>query len=290
MRGADLTPGRGNRIEGFMELREAFDHLYSTYFGERQHERLEIENLPRLLQGCDCFIDVGASLGMYTYFANQSLRNSTIIAVEADPDRYDELAKNCEKWAEGSTNKLIPVHAALGDSRGTARFFKTGTQISGGFFPVTERAEVFHEVEVPMMLLDDLFSDDNRQTLVKIDVEGAELRVLRGSAKHLDSGRTRFLIEMHWWGDRERGTTSIDVLRFLYSHGLAIEKSVRVHTSNYYVFPAPERARIWAYLRVAPLLAAKSLYGRFVPASIRNWRERRLNRRRARVHGRPGEN
>ena len=154
-----------------MELQHAFDHLYSTYFGERQHEREEIENLPNLLRDCRLFIDVGASLGMYTYYANKQLSGAKIIAVEADPDRYEELKKNCAKWEAEGNNTIIAVHAALGDEHGTIEFFKTGTQISGGFFPVGERSSAYFPVEVKQALLDDFFTEEV-PTLVKIDVEG----------------------------------------------------------------------------------------------------------------------
>jgi FkbM family methyltransferase len=267
-----------------MELREAFDHLYSTYFGERQHEREEVEHFPTLLTDCEVFIDVGASLGMYTYYANKVLTHAKIIAVEADPDRFEELKRNCEKWQAESSNTIVAVHAALGDSREPVEFFKTGTQISGGFFPVNERSTNFTKVQVPQALLDDLY-EDGRRTLVKIDVEGAEYRILQGASKHLRSGNTRFLIEFHWWGDRERRTTTMDVLRFLYSQRFAIEKTVRVHTSNYHVWPARGMNTLAGYLKVAPLLAAKTFYGKYVPKKVRKIREHALNRRRRQRHG-----
>ncbi len=265
--------------------REAFAHLYSTYFGEHQIERQEIENLPSLLVGCDAFIDVGASLGMFTYFANQTMERATIIAIEADSDRYEELARNCEKWQGEGTNTITAIHAAASDERGSIRFYRTGTQISGGFFPVNERSDEYEAIEVQQMLLDDLY-EPGRSTLVKIDVEGAELRVVRGAQQHIDSGTTRFLIETHWWGDRDRGYTTLDLLRYLRDAGMQIEKTVKVHTSNYHVRPG-ERGRsvLPGYLRVAPLLIAKTVYGRYVPRAVRNAREQRLNRRRRRQHG-----
>lgn len=266
-----------------MELQEAFDHLYSTYFGENQHEREEVENFPRLLRDAKIFIDVGASLGMYTFYANRHLQNAKIIAVEADPDRYEELKKNCAKWQAEGSNELIAVHAAMSDERGPIRFFKTGSQISGGFFPVKERSNAYVPIDVPQVLLDD-FYEEGVPTFVKVDVEGAELRVLKGADRHLRGGTTRFLMEMHWWGDRARNTTTADVLRFLYEKGFAIEKTVRVHTSNYHLWSAPGTNVLPGYLKVAPLLLAKSFYGKYVPESVRNLRERALNRRRRRKH------
>lgn len=266
-----------------MGTTEAFEHLYSTYFGENQHEHEEIENLPNLLVGKRCFIDVGASLGMFTYYANECMENSTIIAVEADRDRFEELEKNCKKWAATGTNTIRAVHAAAGDSREPIRFFKTGSQISGGFFPVTERSDEYHEVEVPQILLDDL-RESGVPTLVKIDVEGAEFRVIQGAVDHISSGDTEFLIEMHWWGDRDRGYTTLDLLKHLRAQGLSIRKTVKVHTSNYHVAPATGSVTL-DYLRVAPLLAGKTIYGKYLPRSVRNIREQRLNRKRRRRHG-----
>ena len=265
-----------------MDTSEAFEHLYSTYFGENQHERQEIENLPSLLVGKRLFIDVGASLGMFTYFANEAMSDSTIIAVEADPDRYEELVKNCAKWSESSTNTIQAIHAAAGDSREPIRFFKTGTQISGGFFPVNERSAEYQEVQVEQILLDDLHQP-GVPTLIKIDVEGAELRVMKGAEAHIAGGTTEFLIETHWWGDRETGSTTVDLLRHLHARKLGIRKTVKVHTSNYLVSPAQSGA-LAGYLRVAPLLVAKTVYGKYLPAQVRNLREQRLNRKRRRKH------
>jgi FkbM family methyltransferase len=265
------------------ELSDAFKHLYSTYFGARQHEREEIENLPNLLRDCEIFIDVGASLGMYTYFANRRLEGAKIIAIEADPDRFEELQRNCAAWQAEGSNELVAVHAAVGDRRTPVPFFKTGTQISGGFFPVQERSDRYTRIDVPQVVLDDFF-EDGRKTLVKIDVEGGELRVLRGAERHFASGTTRFLVEMHWWGDRDRRTTSLDVLRFLYRRGFAIQKTVRVHTSNYHVWPAAGERTLPGYLKVAPLLVAKSMYGRYCPEPVRQLRETILNRLRRRRH------
>lgn len=266
-----------------MDLEDAFAHLDRTYFGEGHREREEIEKLPALLDGCDLFIDVGASLGQYTYFANRAMSGGRIIAIEADPDRYAELARRCERWAAEGTNTIEAVHAAVGDGHGAVTFFVTRSQISGGFFPVPERSDAYQPVEVRQVTLDDLH-EPGVPTLVKIDVEGGEYRVFRGASAHIDGGTTRFLTEITWWGDRERGYTAVGLLRYLASRGLRIEKLARRHTSSYYLTPAGG-GRVWLqYARVAPLLLVRAGYGRLVPASVRRARERALNRRRRRQH------
>ena len=270
-----------------MELQEAFDHLYNTYFGELQHEREEIENLPNLLHGCEVFIDVGASLGMFTYYASKALDNAHIIAVEGDPDRYAELKNNSAKWQENSSNRIDAVEAVVGEAAGAVTFYKTGSQISGGFFPVEERSDRYQPIEVKQITLDDLY-ESGKKTLVKIDVEGGEYRVMQGAKRHLQERHTEFLMEIHWWGDRERGTSALELLRFLRSQQLSIQKTVRVHTSNYLLRPAADGENVLAgYVRCAPLLLAKSVYGKFAPKRLRQLRESLLNRQRRRRFGKP---
>lgn len=268
-----------------MSLEDAFAHLYRTYFGEEAKEREEVELLPELVEDCRIFIDVGASLGQYTFFANRAMRDGRILAIEADPYRYEELERNCARWSAEGRNTIIPIHAAVGDGRDPVDFYVTMSQISGGLFPVPERSDEYRPVRVPQVMLDD-YHEPGVPAFVKIDVEGAEYRVMRGAADHIAGGTTRFMTEITWWGDRVRGRTSLDFLRFLHSRRLRIEKMARRRTSNYLLTPAPEGTRIWpAYLRVAPLLLATSLWGRVVPKPVRILRERALNRRRLRKSG-----
>lgn len=268
-----------------MELDDAFAHLNRTYFGEDAKEREEIELLPDLLEGCGLFIDVGASLGQYTFYANQTMEGGRILSIEADPHRFEALKENCAEWSEGSSNSIIPIHAAAGDARGTVEFYVTMSQISGGLFPVAERSDAYRPVRVPQVMLDDYY-DPGVPTFVKIDVEGAEFRVMRGAERHMEAGHTEFMTEITWWGDRERGQSTLDFLRYLHGHHLRITKMARRRTSNYLLTPAPPDESVWpSYVRVAPLLVATSLWGRLIPKEIRVLRERALNRRRLRRSG-----
>ena len=43
------------------------------------------------------------------------MTNGKIYAIEADPIRFKELERNCKKWERMSSNKIIPIHAAVSD-------------------------------------------------------------------------------------------------------------------------------------------------------------------------------
>ena len=97
-----------------MEKEQIFQGLNKAYFSEEMHEKSIIEHLPELLKSAKLFIDIGASLGQYTYFANKVMLGGEIIAIEADPIRFEQLKHNCQKWEfeSGGRNRLTPVQAA----------------------------------------------------------------------------------------------------------------------------------------------------------------------------------
>lgn len=258
------------------------DYLAWTYFGEHAFDREEFARFERTLRGTTRFIDVGASHGVYTYHANQILEGAEIIAIEADPERFRILEENAKKWSGDSSNTIRCVHAAASDederrSSPEVTFYTTGTQISGGLFSVNERSDDYAPVTVPLVCVDDFFVPTS-QTFVKIDVEGAELRVLKGATKHIEAGNTRFFTEISWWGDRQRKTSALDVLRFCWNAELRADRRLR---SDYLLAPEPDPiARFRSLARCVPPLALRVTFNTVVPAKIRTWRERRENRRR----------
>jgi FkbM family methyltransferase len=279
------SAGPGKNLGGDQErLRESFKYLYKTYFGETQIEKDEIKRLPDLLSDCDVFIDVGASLGMYTYFANKLMQNCVIYSIEADPDRFAELEKNCAEWQEQARNRLVPVFAAAGDTDGSVSFYKTGSHISGSVFAIPERADRFEQVQVPQIMLDDFF-EKGKKFFIKIDVEGAEYRVLSGAKHLLESGQADLAVGIHSWGDRDHGKTPMSVLGYMLKKRMAVFKTSNRMTANYLFTPARGSALCLyvGYLRYAPALLLRQTYRRYMPRKLARTVERRLNAARRRA-------
>jgi FkbM family methyltransferase len=208
---------------------QIFSSLNKAYFSAEMHEKEVIEHLPLLLRGVEVFVDVGASLGQYTYFGDQNMHGGRIFAVEADPLRFEGLERNCRRWASASDNELIAVQGAASDQDGEIAFYTTNTNISGGLFrhdvsrAVLESAGLeeldWQEIVVNAFRLDTLLADCSPD-LIKVDVEGAELRVLKGATKILKAGRARFLIELHGgWIDPEGQKSAAEVYAFMRSFG-----------------------------------------------------------------------
>lgn len=212
-----------------MDKDRVYETLSRAYFSEEMHERQVIDNLPKLLRGVELFVDIGASLGQYTFFANQHMEGGRIVAIEPDPLRFEELERNCHEWASTSDNLLTAMNCAVSDQDGRIPFYATDTSISGGLFKhevsesVLSRSGLgriqWHETMVDCFTLNTLFSDRSPD-LVKIDVEGAELRVLKGATRILKEGKTVFLVELHGsWADPLGQDSGDKVLKFMDSFG-----------------------------------------------------------------------
>ena len=125
-----------------MDKQEVYATLNQAYFCADCHERELLDNLAPLLADARLFVDTGASLGQYTLTASRCMREGRIIAVEADPVRHEELARNATRWSTDSGRAIDAVFAAVGDKRGEVSFFTTNSNVSGGLFPRPTSAEL----------------------------------------------------------------------------------------------------------------------------------------------------
>lgn len=199
-----------------MDAGDIYETLNEAYFSDDPHEREVIDHLPLLLDGVRVGVDCGASLGQYTRALARNLSGGAVHAIEADPIRFEELTRNGARWADETGTEVITHHRAVTDVSGTMPFYVTNSNISGGLSKHTVGAEVeWEEIEMITTTLDSLFPDEP-PGFVKVDVEGAELAVLRGATRILQQGTTTFLVELHEsWGDGD----GEDVVRLLDSYG-----------------------------------------------------------------------
>ena len=116
--------------------------------------------------------------------------------------------------------------AAVADSSGTAEFTKvldapaySGLRQRGDLPPEAQRVE---KVSVRTERLDDVLADRPPPTLIKIDVEGAELGVLKGAAETLQRHRPHVVFEHGAGGADLYGTQPTEVFDLLDAAGLRI--------------------------------------------------------------------
>lgn len=140
------------------------------------------------------FVDIGAHVG--TYSITMATKASRCIAFECTPKTYNYL---CANIALHDLHDTVTAHnVAIGDFNGTTQLYIRDSKDGGANgcrkFESLETATQSRCVDVPIRTLDS-FQLSNIG-LLKIDVEGFELGVLRGAVETLSTnGHPKFLFE-----------------------------------------------------------------------------------------------
>ena len=83
--GATSRPRYNFQTVNFSYSQSEIAELISEFTDPQVREAVELAALPEILKNCSYFIDVGANVGQYTFHAAKHLRNSKLIAIEANP-------------------------------------------------------------------------------------------------------------------------------------------------------------------------------------------------------------
>jgi protein O-GlcNAc transferase len=132
-------------------------------------------------------VDVGAHVGNHTLYFSMMLGIETI-AFEPNAQTFELLAENVR--ANGVESRCRLRHAAVGAVTGRVRAV-AGSEGNSGM----ARVESDAAGEVPLLRLDDELQNDVRIDVIKIDVEGWELDVLRGAMRVIERHRPLIYVE-----------------------------------------------------------------------------------------------
>jgi FkbM family methyltransferase len=138
------------------------------------------------------FLDVGANVGIHTLAIARHLApgGGAVVAFEPHPVNHRILVHNVRQ------NRLRHVVAEhLGLAEATAILTGTASSV-GGNWSLASQGE--YRFEVRLVRLDDYLQDHPlpRLDLMKIDVEGAEVRVLHGAQKTIERFRPLIVFEV----------------------------------------------------------------------------------------------
>lgn len=188
-------------------------------FRQLAGEQHIIADVLRSLTAKDTFYDVGANVGTYTCFAASKLGDGRTVAFEPEPENVASLRKNIE---------LNDLHVdvcpfALSDTDGTTRLALTGEEAGEGEHSLAVD-DTQDTVEIETKRGDTALAsyDLPTPTVVKIDVEGAELLVLKGMASTLREHVRLVYLEVHPEKLVKFGSTTSEVRTFLEDAGFEV--------------------------------------------------------------------
>jgi FkbM family methyltransferase len=167
---------------------------YAAYFSARR-DNSEIARLVELCQGARIFADVGANMGLISLPLASHAPGLEIYAFEPDP-RNRRLLETNLRLNPTVAPRVHVVAQAAAESAETVFFHSD--DVNSGNSRIVDTASAT-TCAVPAVRLDQFFAAiGSYPDVVKIDVEGAELRVLEGMSGLFQSHPPRaLLIEVH---------------------------------------------------------------------------------------------
>lgn len=180
------------------------------------YDRPESSLMKHYLRPGDVCFDIGAQAGYHTLYASTVVGPSgRVFAFEPAPRNAANIKKHL---AMNHLENVTVVEAAVSDFDGISQFDCASSAVSGRLSPIGTLAvrtiSLDHEVEHGGLLEPDY---------IKIDAEGAELRILEGARRLLTRQRPTLSIETHQWLP-EFPTVRQDCIRFLHQLGYALKE------------------------------------------------------------------
>jgi FkbM family methyltransferase len=160
--------------------------------------RYEEENLEVLLSFVkedSTFLDIGANLGFFTLqVGKRLLRNGRVYSFEPHPKLLDLLRWNVHLNGLAGIVTCFPF--GLSDRNSPAKFAYPLGHLGGGAVSERPNGSTCEIIDSELRRLDDVLGSDFSCDLVKIDVEGHELNVLRGMRQIVEnSPKIKILFE-----------------------------------------------------------------------------------------------
>jgi FkbM family methyltransferase len=196
------------------------------------HTRNELAMLKSVIHSGDNILDIGAHIGTFSIpFAEFNERKGKVYSFEANSDNYELLNRNI---TENNLENIIISRQALvsADDRGFAASIPDGGN-SGMFYfiPSTESSS-----DIDIINIDNWHKEhahDIEISLIKVDVEGAELLVLNSCQQLIQARKPVLYIEINKSHLERFGFSISDIECFLNPFGYHYFRNVGPrNTSN----------------------------------------------------------
>lgn len=165
--------------------------IEQTVYYTGTYEKGTIHVMTQLLKEGDVFVDAGANIGLMSMVAATCVGPTGMVyAFEPFPLIVDRLKANI-RLNHFSNIRIYPV--ALAAAAGEALLYPDRS-LNPGASSLVNRSQGTEPITIRKEMLDTYFAAGHEITLIKIDVEGYELEVLKGGSQILKSPKAPALI------------------------------------------------------------------------------------------------
>ena len=178
-------------------VREIFiDEVYDRFYKPRDN---------------DIVIDVGAHVGLFSLKVCRSVKR--VIAIEPHPFNYKLLLTNLRL---NRIENVTPMKLAISNYSGTAKLY-LGKESSDHTIKPLSKMSHSSSIDVECDTLDNCCKTLSKVNFIKIDVEGAELDVLKGSERILTDNDLFLAIAAYHYPKE-----IIEIAKFLQARGMKV--------------------------------------------------------------------
>ncbi|MCK4788558.1 MAG: FkbM family methyltransferase [Desulfobacteraceae bacterium] len=181
------------------------------------YEIYEWEAVHKFGKPGDTFLDIGANIGILSVAMSRIAgKEGQVIACEPNPASYRLLSETIDL---NSCENVLPLQVLLHDCLGSCKFYISPVGSLGVRSSVANLDAGAKEVKLPTLTLDFLMQNFSKVDYMKIDVEGAELRVLCGAKQTLVNYKPLVQIEVHGHFMCKIGDTVENLFDFMVENG-----------------------------------------------------------------------
>ena len=197
-------------------------------FMDGLYEKQCLNYLKKRLKSGGAFLDVGAHIGNHTIGLSDKFRH--VYAFEPEKQNYRKLVRNIRI---NSKKNIKAVKCAVSDSEGTKWLNIIENENCGHSLLVNYRGKT---EKVKVVTLDSFVKSIkiSRINFMKIDVEGAELKVLQGAVKIIKKFHPTIMIELNRPVLQSTGNSLEELYSLLTSFGYNCYKFYRKNLVRIY--------------------------------------------------------
>ncbi|HRN93192.1 MAG TPA: FkbM family methyltransferase [Chitinophagales bacterium] len=178
------------------------------------YEKGTVSVMENFLQPIDNFIDVGANIGFVSLAAAKFCSQGKVFSFEANPDTFKILEENIRL---NNFKNIQPYSMGLGSEKSVLKIFPNTLKNNRGGASMVQSDLNKDEVgvEVAIDKLDNVLDGNTTISMMKIDVEGFEMEVLKGATALLSSKNAPALIVECSESRNNLNFTPVELYRYL---------------------------------------------------------------------------
>ena len=209
------------------------EFLFSNYEAFGNNHNRGFNHLIRNLKSVDIFFDIGAHIGLVSLPAGKEMRRSSkVISFEPSNKNFKHLKSHVKN---NSLEKKISLNQCLVGEENCQRIFYSSKKES----PINsivkfDQFKKYKKEKLKQITLDS-FCDESGliPEVIKIDVEGAEINVLKGAKNILKKYKPIIYLSIHPRHIKELGSDIIELINLIDEIGYKIEDFEGNQISHY---------------------------------------------------------